>query len=166
MKNYVLFLFTALFLFGCAHIRTIEYDAAGNKILRGTIHRNMIEADSSFPWFKENYRTYQPDTSVMSILKESKENIHCLLFFGTWCSDSKLEVPRMFKVFDELGISNADVTLIGIDHEKKSVDNLPKKYKINRIPTLIVFRGEKEIGRIIESPIQSIEIDLLAILHK
>jgi DNA integrity scanning protein DisA with diadenylate cyclase activity len=60
----------------------------------------------------------------------------------------------------------SSVKLIGLDHKKLAgvadIENL----QIEKVPTLIVFEGKKEIGRIVETPEVSIEADLLKILHQ
>ena len=37
---------------------------------------------------------------------------------------------------------------------------------IERVPTFIIYRGEKEIGRIVETPKKSLERDLWNIVKK
>lgn len=165
MKKIVIVLLCVLPIYGCFHSYETERDAAGRKVLMGPITRTDLESDNEFQWFNENYTAYHPDTSVVSILREMSSNVHCILFLGTWCSDSKNEVPKMFKVFDSIGIPEKNIMVVGIDHDKKSIDDMPQKYSLKKVPTLIVFRGEKEIGRIVELPTQTVEIDLIGILQ-
>ena len=39
-------------------------------------------------------------------------------FFRTWCGDSRREVPRLEKIFIELGIDFNKITIITVDREK------------------------------------------------
>ena len=44
--------------------------------------------------------------------------------------------------------------------KKQSPDFNPESYQINRVPTAIIYRNNKEIGRIIETPKKTLEKDL------
>jgi len=65
-----------------------------------------------------------------------------------------------------MSVSEDDVHLFGVDRSKKSTDGTTEKYTISRVPTLIVLRGDEELGRIVESPRSTQEKDLLRILQK
>jgi hypothetical protein len=90
------------------------------------------------------------------------------LFFGSWCGDSRREVPRLVKVLDEMGFPKDQVELIGVDavegREKRSPGGEEQGLEIYRVPTLVVRREGKEIARLVEFPVLSLERDLLAML--
>ena len=54
--------------------------------------------------------------------------------------------------------------IIAIDEDKKTKEGLEKVYNLAYIPALIFFEGEKEINRIVEFPVNSLEQDMLDIL--
>jgi hypothetical protein len=89
---------------------------------------------------------------------------------GTWCGDSKQEVPRMIKILLAAGMGTSNLSIIavgnGADMYKKSPQGEEIGLNIKRVPTLIVYEKKKEIGRFIEYPVVSIEKDLLRILLK
>ncbi len=145
---------------------TAEMEPSGTKIIKGFFERSDIEQDTHFAWSKANYDSYQPDSSTIVALKPLMNDVHFLLVVGTWCGDSKREMPHTFKILDMLSVSEGEIQYFGVDRSKKSTDGTTEKYTISRVPTLIVMRGDEELGRIVESPRSTQEKDLLRILQK
>ena len=85
---------------------------------------------------------------------------------GTWCSDSRREVPRFFKILDKLNYDQKNVTLICVDRKKAAQTGNVDKLKIELVPTLIFYKDNAEIGRIVESPKETLEKDLMKIVMK
>ncbi len=102
----------------------------------------------------------------LAMIRQAHPGVHVLVFMGTWCSDSKRDVPRFLRIADGSGMTAADFELYGLDTKKKSPEGLEQKYAIERVPTFIFLRGGKEIGRIVEIPRTTLEGDILAILAK
>ncbi len=145
---------------------TVEMEPSGTKILKGFFHRSDVEHDTLFTWFRTNYDGYALDSASITELQPMMNDVHFLVVLGTWCGDSKREFPHTSKIMDALGVSKSDIRLFGVDHSKKSTDGTTEKYNIMRVPTLIIFRGEEEVGRIVEHPRETQEKDLLRILQK
>ncbi|MEP7013713.1 MAG: hypothetical protein ABJC13_25610 [Acidobacteriota bacterium] len=59
----------------------------------------------------------------------------------------------------------AAVELIGVDETKKEPADLLAGADVLYVPTIIVRRGGKEVGRIVESSPKGIETDLLDLLE-
>lgn len=132
---------------------------------------NMCSRDgmATFPEFKEMfdplYDSYAPDSSVVAQLKPLLANTHIKIIFGTWCGDSKVYVPHFFKILDAAKYSEKQVEIIAVDGHKKAENGLIDSLDIQRVPTFIVYNsGNKELGRIIEHPTNTLEADLLEIL--
>jgi thiol-disulfide isomerase/thioredoxin len=83
---------------------------------------------------------------------------------GTWCSDSRRDSPAFFKLMDFLKIKDQKLELIAMTLEKNTPDSLEKGLEIYNIPTFIFKKDGKEINRIVEFPIETIEKDILEIL--
>ena len=83
---------------------------------------------------------------------------------GTWCSDSRENVPAFFKLMDHIKFRKRNIQLIGLDVDKKNPNEDEIKYNIINVPTFIFFKDGKEINRIVELTIESIEKDILKIL--
>jgi thiol-disulfide isomerase/thioredoxin len=119
-------------------------------------------------WYLFNYQNYQPDSLLLPEIKELLNGKRLEIFLGTWCGDSRREVPRMLKLLAAAGYDSTKLQLIFVnntaDQYKKSPGHEEQGKNIVRVPTLIVYKGKSEIGRFIEYPKESIEKDLLKIL--
>ncbi|MCK9410211.1 MAG: thioredoxin family protein [Bacteroidetes bacterium] len=154
-------------LLSCAPLSyTIETEVTGTKVLKGVFDREVLEENPDFSWFTTNYSAYRYDSAVVNRLAPLMNDVHVVMIVGTWCGDSKRELPKQFKIFDALQLSNDKIVVFGVDRSKKSVDGTTQKYRVVKVPTLIVFRGEQELGRIVENPTTSQEEDLLRLLKK
>jgi len=85
---------------------------------------------------------------------------------GTWCSDSRREVPRFYKILDSLNFPSAKVKLIMVDRKKEAAEVNIASLNIELVPTMIIYNDGLEIGRIVETPKETLEKDLAAILTK
>ncbi|GAL84379.1 thioredoxin-like protein [Sporocytophaga myxococcoides] len=137
--------------------------SSGEKDLTGKT--DIKEVNSNFPWFSEGYNLYQPDTTIIKPLSDKGSKLSFIVFGGTWCGDTQRELPKFYKITDEANIKKEKITLYLLNHDKKSPEKLEKKYKIHSIPTFIILINGKEAGRIVESPQNTLEKDLLEILN-
>jgi len=116
-------------------------------------------------WFVAGYNEYVPDSSVVKKLTETDaENLTIKVVMGTWCPDSRREVPRFLKIFDQLNLPLNKITFIGVDNEKRSPVQEYNGLNIERVPTFIFYINNIEAGRIIEVPKASLEQDMSDIL--
>lgn len=135
------------------------------------LNRCTREGLVSLPEFKAsydaNYAHYQVDSTVLPELKQLMNGKKIKVVLGTWCGDSKLQVPFFLKVMDALQISEKQVEFIAVDGKKEAENGLLNGLKIERVPTFILSdSNNQELGRIVESPQQSIEKDLLQFQKK
>jgi len=154
-------------------INRLEFsESSNNMILIGSCSRDAFAMPEFQEWFDLNYEDYEPDQGVMEDLKTLPiKDITLKIIMGTWCSDSRREVPRFYKIMDDLGVTDDQVKLLMVNHDKKIPGMDIEDLNIERVPTLIFYKADingavKEMGRIIEIPIQSLEKDLLKILYK
>jgi len=145
------------------------HDQARNKdVLINVCTREGI---TTFPEFKEMYdpiyAAYVPDAATMIELKKLVKKEKIKIVFGTWCGDSKVNVPNFFKVLDNLQFKEKNVEIIAVDGAKKAENGIIDGLNIERVPTFIVFdKKGKELGRIVEHPKTTLEGDLLEIYKK
>jgi len=116
-------------------------------------------------WYVSGYSDYHPDQAFMEELQ--KTDIHDLtitIVLGSWCSDSRREVPRFMKIIDLWGFPEEKIRFIGVDIDKIAPLQDYMELGIERVPTFIFYENNSEKGRIIEVPVTSLEQDTRNIL--
>jgi thiol-disulfide isomerase/thioredoxin len=155
MKQLVslLLLLTAIGCSSAHKVSKIEYSVVPDdraKILKGVINRSLIETDSSFAWFKENMKWGEADADAVRAFKEKRNRFTMVVVGGTWCEDTQNLLPKFFRLVDKSGYAEKNILLIGVDRKKQTINDLHKIYHIESVPTFIVLKDGKEIGRVVE----------------
>ncbi len=136
------------------------------KIFKGIINRSLIENDTSFAWFKENMKWGQVDEAAVAAFKQKGDQFKMIVFGGTWCEDTQNVLPKFYRLVDKSNFPEKNIVLIGVDRKKQTINDLSKKFNITNVPTIIVLRKGKEIGRVVEyGKSGSIEKDLMEIVQ-
>jgi len=118
-------------------------------------------------WYIKEYNDYKPEMETIFKIQDANINgVTVLIVLGTWCGDSRREVPRFLKMIDQCGLTRIKVTYLGVDLNKFGPVGDYDKLDIVKVPTFIVYRNNIEAGRIIEYPVTSLEWDFLEILRK
>lgn len=141
--------------------RTVKDLKSDKEILYGYCNRSGLEKGEFGKLFDQYYQMYEPDKGTINQLKSKKTGIDILIVLGTWCSDSQEQVPRFFKILDKIHFNKKNLEMICVDRDKKAGDVETGVYDIQKIPTFIIFKKGREIGRIVETPYTSLEKDLL-----
>lgn len=128
----------------------VSRDAAGNKIVKGFLTKKDLATDTAFAWFAENLKGYVPEQTALQALRTNKDSVHILAFGGTWCGDTKYILPKFFALADAAGFSQDRITLLGVDRNKKTVQHLSEAFNVTLVPTFIVLKNGREIGRVVE----------------
>ena len=117
------------------------------------------------PEWQKIYNNYKPDPQQIGLLKSMVgQDLKIRVYLGLWCPDSRNNVPRFLRILDEIGVP-VPVQYFGVQRKpSKEMKYFVDKAQVERVPTFIFFRGEKEIGRIVENPKVGLCEDMLAIL--
>jgi len=116
-------------------------------------------------WFEHEYETYTVDSETLLQIDEGKiSTITITIVIGTWCSDSQRETPRFIKILNEIDFDFEKITAIGVNKKKKAAETTIDELSIEYVPTIIFYNDGEEIGRIIETPEESLEKDMLRII--
>ena len=115
-------------------------------------------------WYFEEFNSYLPDTNMTKYMY--LDDVQIAVYLGTWCSDSRREVPRFVKVLWQAGYDLQKLDITCLDRNKRAPDYQENIFDIQYVPTFIIFQHGKEIGRIIETPENTLESDLLKILSE
>ncbi|HSN68225.1 MAG TPA: peptidylprolyl isomerase, partial [Thermoanaerobaculia bacterium] len=119
------------------------------------------------PEYAERKAAYEPDAAVVEAIAASvQQGDRMEVILGTWCSDSQREVPKLLKIADLLQ-SRHGVTLpisyVAINRAKNEPRDLLAGRTIEKVATFIYYRGDAELGRIVETPEGPFEDHLMRI---
>jgi thiol-disulfide isomerase/thioredoxin len=135
--------------------------------LLGICTRDSLMKQPYLSWYQPNYDGYTPDPVVVSRLKKIPLNDYTVeIYFGTWCGDSKREIPRFLKIADLAGLSTKNIRFIAVntgDQYKQAPGGETLGKGIYRVATFIFYKNGKEVNRITEHPVRTLELDLLDI---
>jgi thiol-disulfide isomerase/thioredoxin len=138
--------------------------------LLGKIDKSDLEGDNYALWFTKNYESYQPNQFLIKEIALELKTYTIKLFMGTWCGDSKQEVPKLYKVLDACDFPMEQLTAVAVSSQpnmyKQSPQHEEAGLNIHRVPTIIFYKDNKEVNRIVEHPIVSFEEDILHIITK
>lgn len=167
MKKYTFVFILALSFQIIGFSQSFNYEQKQNNtsMLLGKINKEALSQEPHSNWFTKNYNLYTPDTETISSLKDQLSPYTITAFMGTWCGDSKREIPKLYKILDEAQFSLDRLTLIAVDRSAKNYKQSPggehEGQNIHRVPTIIIYKNGKEVNRIVESPVTNLEQDLL-----
>ena len=169
MKKRIIPLISFLILLGCAsskELNTIVFSEQTNQdILTGNGNREVLKKEPFASWYINEYANYNVDIETLEkISNEGLKNITVQVILGTWCPDSRREVPRFYKIMDHLNYPEEKIILIGVNRNKEAPVKKFQDLQIERVPTFIFYKKQNEIGRIVETPLKSLEKDLLNII--
>jgi len=153
MKRFTLIVAVILFLSQVSiaqHPYEVLVERPNEKTLKGIISREVLQNDTSFKWYASNLKGYTPNSLAVEGLKKNKDSVQLLVFMGTWCEDSHFIIPKFYSLLDAAGFSTDKVTLIGVDREKKTLSHLTEALNIKNVPTIMVMKNGKEMGRVVE----------------
>lgn len=143
-------------------------------MLLGVHARSALQQQPYRHWFDSIYNNYTVDTATANSIRRLWRTEKIDIFFGTWCGDSRREVPRMLKILDNCGVPADKIRLVLVDYRyplyKASPTHEEQGKFIFRVPTFIISSEHKEseeyaeVGRIVEYPVTTLEKDMLTIL--
>jgi thiol-disulfide isomerase/thioredoxin len=132
-------------------------------VLVGPATREQIE-DASPEWVQAEVDSH-PDADPAKALAAVEPGAEVTVFLGTWCGDSRREVPRLWRALDTAGGAVPfKISYIAVDRQKKEPAGAAVENGIRYVPTFIVRRDGHEVGRIVEEAPHGIEHDLLDLL--
>ncbi|MFD1614667.1 thioredoxin family protein [Gelatiniphilus marinus] len=159
-------------LFSCKSSKS-HHSATENKynykkekgVLIGKIPLSEIQDnDIDFKWFSKNYKKYVVKQEIILNVKEELNNINIDVYLGTWCDDTKRMLPKFIKILDFLNYDTNKINFIALNRQKKGIKQINKKLNITNVPTIIFYKNNKEINRIVENHVISLESDIKNIL--
>jgi len=135
--------------------------------LVGVVDREDVEAAEP-AWVATEIEA-TPDVEAARALADVEPGAVVTVYFGTWCSDSRRELSRLWRAFDDAGIGYDlelpfDLEYVAVDRAKAEPGGRTTGADLRFVPTFVVHRGGEEVGRMVEVSPHGIEHDLLALL--
>ncbi len=176
MSLYILIL---AFLTSCGN--TTEPDKTAEKVITPEIVENSDEQQNMLigkftkedllkapydSWFNAEYNNFKPSAEAMETIKNNISEYEIMVFMGTWCGDSKRDVPKLLKILDEVGYDLSNLTMVGVDRSKTTPEKLEEGWDIDRVPSIIFIKNGKEINRFVEYPRVTLEEDIAKIVSE
>ena len=170
MKNLIcLLLCTSLFISNAQMNQEIT-TPDGQQFLLGKITLDGLQAGPYSSWYESGYENYVVDQTLIQMFKKQLNTYEVKLFLGTWCGDSKRQVPRLAKILKAAAFPMEKLEVVALDRRRDTYKTSPggeeKGLNIVKVPTIIFLKNGKEINRIIERPIESLEEDISAIVNQ
>lgn len=162
MKNFAKF-FMVLMVVGMFPSSSLAQENKTENLL-GVISKADLQKDPYATWYNENDQAYQVDQAALSGLDQLFEGVEVKIVMGTWCHDSKREVPRFYKILSNVAAGEDKAQMIALDRKKQAPNNETQGMEITNTPTFIFYKDGKELNRIVEIPVVSLEKDMMKIL--
>lgn len=166
MRN-LYFIFIAFICFACKEQSvnvTVPDEEEETIMLLGPANEEGLQQEPFNSWYHTTYEDYQVNDSLVALIKPQLKDVSIKLFMGTWCEDSQRETPGIYKILNAANFNLKNLQLIAVDRDKVTPQKLEENFNITNVPTLIFFKDGKEMNRIVEYPIESLEQDILNIL--
>lgn len=112
------------------------------------------------------FASARPSPEASRELAKVPAGAEVLVVLGTWCGDSRREVSRFAKALELAPSVPFLVKWIAVDRQKQADGFDARALGIRYLPTFIVSRGGREIGRVVESSPEGIERDVGALLRE
>ncbi|CAM1352550.1 MULTISPECIES: thioredoxin family protein [Tenacibaculum] len=165
MKKIVYF-FVTLLIVSCASTpKNLATKNENGNLVGIATKKDFQQEPYGSDWFNDFYSYYETDKGTVEKLKPYLKDIKIKGFMGTWCGDSKREIPNFYKILDEAEFDYKNLELVTVNRQKKA-NGLEEGFNVIRVPTFIFYKDGKEIGRFVEHAIEdsSVEEDFLKIL--
>lgn len=173
MKRTVIITLILSFFLSVNHAQTINKvvkDENNKDMLLGKIDKNGLQKAPFSVWFNKNQDDYIVNTKLVKTFSKDLKNYTIKAFFGTWCGDSKSDVPKFYKVLEEANFPMNQLETIALDHSdaayKQGPNGEEKGQNIHRVPTFVFYKDGKEVNRIVEEPAETLERDILKIVKE
>jgi hypothetical protein len=127
---------------------------SGGKVLKGKLDLKTLTSDTAYAWFYTGVNKYQPN----------REKFNVVALIGTWDEQSRVLFPQLYKLMVLAGSPETQMLIFGAD--EKLDTGAPVEYKLKRVPTFIILKEGKELGRISGNVEESVEADIAKILLK
>jgi len=120
-------------------------------VLNGIISKYALQNNAEFNnWYNSNQNIYDPPKDIVNAMEAAKDKVQFVIFGGTWCEDTQFILPRFFKLQEQSGFPDKSISFFGVNRAKQTLGNVSAVFNITNVPTIIVMKDGKEVGRVVE----------------
>jgi hypothetical protein len=119
---------------------------------------------SRLPEWESRAREWKVAPETLERLQKA-EPARIEVVFGDWCGDSYDHVPPLVAALRAAANPGLQLVLVGVDRKKQDPTGSAARLCVERVPTIVVFRDSVELGRVIETPATTMDLDVAHILH-
>jgi len=162
-------LFLTILLFGCFSLysnaqgkqatRAIDYQYTGE-----ISQEDLINSPYTARWYNQRYKMYRPAPNAVQTIEKNISDYDIEVYMGTWCPDSHREIPRFFKILEQVDYDMDKLKMFTLDNRYQSQTKDEKGKNITAIPTIIFYKDGKEVNRFVEHARESIARDVAKIV--
>jgi thiol-disulfide isomerase/thioredoxin len=141
-----------------APVTSVYKAPQGNPVVGFTSPEDVREKHAKW---RESYEKTKAHADAKTHLGGGEAGAELTVIFGTWCDDCMREVPQLWRDLEALGdASTLKLYYVGVDDAFGSGEADLSAYRPDAIPTFVVSRNGKEVGRVIERPETTLSNDL------
>lgn len=141
----------------------LKDEKTGGQLYKGQITFDDLASERAFDWYQSG-SAYKPNEEAIAYLSQHLSDYDVTTVMGTWCDDSHMWVPKLNRVLTAANYPMMRHAMYALDRDKKGKNGEEQQYKVTMVPTIILSRDGKEVGRIVEAPKKSIEADLVGLI--
>jgi thiol-disulfide isomerase/thioredoxin len=157
----------SFFIFNVIVLALVSFEAVSQnkdgQLIGEVTSDQILESNRIFKVYVERY---EPEPKAVEFIKSMNGNYSIVVFFGSWCRESTKYIPGLVKTFRLVDNDQISIKYIGVDEQKKIPTEFLKLFDIEYIPTVVVLKDSKELGRIVDRPQLPIETELVQILKR
>jgi len=145
----------------------VELTAGGRKLSLGPKPpllglKKAADLKQHSPEYLVGAKAYTPNPASLAKLRKQAAPVRLVVYFGSWCPHCKEMIPHLLRVEDEIKGSKIQIDYHGLPQDFKDPD--VQRLNIREVPTAIVYRNGKEIGRITRNDWAAPEVSLSVLL--
>jgi thiol-disulfide isomerase/thioredoxin len=138
-------------------------EPAGDPLLGRTRPAAILDVA---PEWRRRYDEYRPEAADLEIIRHAPEGSLVMVYFGSWCSDSRIAVPHFLRILDEARAPHLKARYVGVDRSKKEPADRLEGVGLELVPTFVLSIDNREVGRIVETPATTLEHDLALLFRR
>lgn len=132
-----------------SYINQEAVDPSGDVMLFGRTSLSGLNRSPYKEWFEKGQADYEPDSNIIKQLKPFAKDLSFKIYAGTWCGDTRRELPRFAKVLAKMGVRPSSYELYMVDNHAETYKQAPENAiygeSIFRVATFIIEKDGKEI---------------------